>query len=62
MRLKPECARDGNGVDARFLPPDRFVATAMHLATMTAAERHRELIAHLAAKRWMVGKARVMRI
>jgi len=34
----------------------------MHFAMMTAAERQGELIAHLAVKRGMLGKAQMMRI
>jgi hypothetical protein len=44
------------------LPEGRFVATTMRFAMMAAAERHGELIAHLAAKRRMLSKAQVMRI
>ena len=62
MRLEPERAGGSGRIDAGPLPPGRFVATAMHLAMMAAAERHGELVAHLAAKRRMLGKAQMMRI
>ena len=57
MRFEPQSAGGSRRVDAGYLPPGRFVATTMHLAMMAAAERHSELIAYLAAKRRILGKA-----
>ena len=62
MRLQPQRAGGGGRVDASLLPPGRFVAAAMDLAMMAAAERHRELVADLAAERPMLGEAQMMRI
>ena len=41
-------------------PPRRFITMTMKLAVMTAAERHGELVAELAAKRPALGEAQVM--
>jgi hypothetical protein len=62
MGLKPQRAGGGGRIDASFLPPCRFVATAVDLAMMAAAERHGELIADLATKRPLLGKAQMMGI
>jgi hypothetical protein len=51
MHLQPERTGDGCRIDASLLPPCRFIAKAVDLAMMAAAERHRELVAHPAAKR-----------
>jgi len=60
MRLEPQSAGGSQRIDAGSLPPHRFVATTMGLAVMAATERHGEVIAHLAAKRRMLGKAQMM--
>ena len=57
MGFKPECAGRAGRINVRPLPPGRFIAAAMHFAMMTAAERHGKFVAHLAAKRPMLGKA-----
>ena len=62
MRLEPQSAGGSRRIDAGSLPPCRFVATTMNLAMMAAAERHSELVAHLAAKRRLLGEAQMMRI
>jgi hypothetical protein len=62
MRLEPERAGCGGWVNVRPLPPGGFVATAMRLSVMAAAERHDELVTGLAAKRPVLGKAQMMRI
>ena len=62
MRLQPQRAGGDTRINASLLPPCRFVATAMDLAMMAAAERHGELIADLAAKRSMLGEAQMMGI
>ena len=60
MGFEPQLTgRDGR-VDAGFAPPRRFIAMTMELAVMTAAERHGELVADLAAERPALGKAQVM--
>ena len=48
--LPPELTSDFDGVDAGRRPPGLLVAGAMDRAMMRAAERHRELVARLAAK------------
>ncbi len=62
MRFEPQHAGGGGRIDASLLPPRRFVAAAMDLAMMAAAERHGELIADLAAKRLMLSKPQMMGI
>jgi hypothetical protein len=42
-------ARDANRVNARCDPPSGFVASAVQLAMVSAAERHRKFVAHLKA-------------
>jgi hypothetical protein len=44
MRLQPQRAGGGGRIDASLLPPCRFVATAMDLAMMAAAERDGEFV------------------
>jgi hypothetical protein len=62
MRLQPERASCGGRINTTLLPPCRFLATAMHFAMMSAAERYRELIANFAAKRPVLRKAQMVRI
>jgi hypothetical protein len=51
MRLQPEPASNGRRVDAGIFPPSNFIPTAVHLAMMSPAQRHSELIADLAPER-----------
>ena len=62
MGFEPERTGGGGRINVRLLPPGRFIAAAMHFAMMAAAERHGKFVAHLAAKRPMLGKAQMMRI
>ena len=62
VRLKPESTGRRSRINAGLLPPCRLIAMTMDLAMMTAAERYREFVARLAAKRPMLHKAQVMRI
>ena len=62
MRFEPERTGGGSRIDAGLLPPCRLIATAMDLAMMAAAERHCEFVAHLSAKRAVLGKAQMMGI
>ena len=48
--LSPELTGDFDGVDPGRLPPGGFISYAVHQPMMNAAERHRELVARLAAK------------
>jgi hypothetical protein len=49
MRLQPQRTGSDGWINASIFPPGRFIATAMGLAMMAPAQRHRELIADLAA-------------
>ena len=49
--LSPKLTCGLGGVDAGILPPGGFIAHAVHQTMMNAAERHRELVARLAAER-----------
>jgi hypothetical protein len=62
MCFQPKGASGGSRVDAYGGPPSGFVAAAMHLAVMSAAQRHRKFIADLAPKRRCLRKAQVMGI
>jgi hypothetical protein len=57
MGFEPERAGCGGRINVRALPPRGFVAAAMNFAMMAAAERHGKFVAHLAAKRPVLGKA-----
>src|SRR5262245_31995416 len=61
-RLSPQLAGDLDRIDAGVLPPGCFVADAMDQPMVDTAERHRELVARLAAKRPRLQMAQVMRI
>ncbi len=62
MCLQPQGAGRSRWVNASRLPPCRFVATAMQLAMMAAAERHCELVADLATECLPLDKAQMMRV
>ena len=62
MRLLPELLGDWQGIDFQILPPGYFIAGLMQLAMMTAAERHRELVADFEAECSWLRKPQVMRI
>ena len=62
MHLEPQRTGAGGRINASLLPPRRFVATAMDLAMMAAAERDRELVADLAAERSVLSEAQMMGI
>jgi hypothetical protein len=49
-------------IDCSLLPPRQFIAAAMDLAVVRTAQRHRELIAHLATERSRLRKTQMMRI
>ena len=48
--IVPELPGSLGRVDAGILPPGGFIADAVHQPMMNAAERHRELVARLAAQ------------
>src|SRR5207237_10045863 len=61
-RVFPQLASGVGRVEADGLPPQRFVARAVEVAVVRAAERDRELIADLAAKGALLGEAQMMRV
>ena len=62
MSLEPQDASGARRIDPDLLPPDGFIATAMHFAMVAATERDRELIADLAPQCRCLRKAKVMSI
>jgi hypothetical protein len=62
MRFEPKRTGSGAGINAGLFPPCRLVATAVDLAMMAAAERHRKLIADLATQRAWLGKPKMVRV
>src|SRR6516165_10228029 len=62
MSFKPQRAGGCQRIYAGVLPPRSFIAAAMHLTVMRAAEWHRELIAHLTAEGTTLCEPQVMRI
>jgi hypothetical protein len=61
-RLLPQCLGHRQRFDLALLPPCHFIAGLMQLPVMTAAQRHRELVADLEAQRSGLRKAHVMRV
>src|SRR5439155_16162135 len=61
-RLCPQGRRDNKRVETELVPPFGFIAATVDLAMVSTAERHRELVAHLAAKRSGLGKPQMMRV
>ena len=62
VRLEPERAGGADGIDPGILPPCGFVAAAVDLAMMAAAQRDGELIADLASERAVLREPKMMRI
>jgi hypothetical protein len=60
--LRPELLGTGEGIDTGFVPPLGFITAAVEFAVMTTAKRNRELVAHLASERPMLGKAQVVSV
>jgi hypothetical protein len=60
--LGPQLRGRGEWIGAKAPPPLGFIATAMNFAVVNTAERNRELVAHLASKRRVLGKPNMMRI
>jgi hypothetical protein len=59
-RLRPEGRSNQVRVDPEPTPPCAFIAAAVDLAMVNAAERHRELIAHFAAERPRLRRPKMM--
>ena len=62
MRLQPQRAGGSGRIDIGLPPPCGFIAIAMDLTVVSAAQRHSELIADLAAKGSALGKAEMVGI
>jgi len=62
MGLPPELARDLQRLYTEPHPPILFVIDAVCLAVVATAERHRELVADLAAQGAKLSEAQVMSI
>jgi hypothetical protein len=62
MHLQPQRAGSEGRINASSFPPRGFIARAMDLAMMAAAQRHGELIADLAANRAVLREAQMMGI
>ena len=60
--LSPQLTGDLDGVDPGRLPPGGFISYAVHQPMMNAAERHRELVARLAAEGAGLKVPQMMRI
>ena len=59
---QPQRAGVHSRIDTGLDPPGGFIAAAMDLAMMAAAQRHGEFVADLAAERPVLRKAKVMGI
>jgi hypothetical protein len=62
MGLEPERACNLQHINPKAAPPNRFVAVAMELAMMAAAQRNSELVTHFAGQCASLRKAQMMRI
>ena len=62
MRRQPQHAGGDGRIHPSFPPPYDLIAAAMDLAMVPAAERHRKLVADLAAERPALGKSQVVGI
>jgi hypothetical protein len=60
--LCPQITSYADGVDARILPPPCFIAAAMNLSMVLAAQRDREFVAHLSPEGPRLGKPEMMGI
>jgi len=62
MGFKPKHASGCKRIYSGVFPPRTFIAAMMDLTVMRAAQRHRELITHLATERTRLRQAKMMRI
>ena len=62
MRPLPQVVRNWLGIDACCVPPSHFVAAAMNLAVVAAAEGDGELIADFSAERAGLCESQVVSI
>jgi hypothetical protein len=62
VRLLPMSLGDRERIDFEFLPPGNFITSLVQLPMMTAAERHRELVADFETERSRLRKPQMMRV
>ena len=62
MRFQPKRPGGAKRIKAEFRPPCRFIAMAMELAMMAAAEGYGKLVADLATERTFLREAQMMSI
>src|SRR6185437_13104756 len=62
MGFEPERPGCGCGINIGISPPCGFVTATMDFTMVAATEWDSEFVAHLAAKRPILGKAQMMRI
>src|SRR5665213_1386742 len=62
MRFVPKLRCHGERIDPQVMPPGAFIAGVVKLAMMGTAERTSKLVADLAAKRFWLGEADVVRV
>ena len=60
MHLQPKRASNDDRIDAGTFPPSNFVAAAVDLSMVSPAQRHGELIAHLAPEGLKLRKPKVV--
>jgi hypothetical protein len=60
MCSKPQCARGAGWVEAKFLPPLRFIPATVDFAMVSPAQRHREFITDLPTERPVLRKPQMM--
>ena len=60
MGFKPQCTRGAGGIETKSLPPRRFIAVTVVFAMVPPAQRDREFVTDLAAKRPVLRKAQMM--
>ena len=61
-RLRPQARGDEVRVDTEPAPPCGFITAAVNLPMVSAAERHRKLLAHFAIERPRLRQPKIMRI
>lgn len=62
MGFSPQLQGNWNWIDIDTVPPSWFIASAVQLAMVSAAEGNREFVADPAAERARLSKAEMMRI
>jgi hypothetical protein len=62
VAVEPEFSSFAHRINAHLKPPHWFIAAAMNFAMVTAAQGHRELIAHFATESWALRKAHMVSV